>query len=85
MKMKNWIVKFEIYLGDLYKKTEIQGRILDNYIIDGHMKFFILGEDNKFYEVLGISCTLISTSKGNNQNTERSERIFDNHSTSQEE
>lgn len=84
MKMKNWIVKFEIYLGDLYKKTEIQGRILDNYIIDGHMKFFILGEDNKFYEVLGISCTLISTSS-NNQNTERSERIFDNHSTSQEE
>lgn len=82
--MKNWIVKFEIYLGDLYKKTEIQGRILDNYIIDGHMKFFILGEDNKFYEVLGISCTLISTSS-NNQNTERSERIFDNHSTSQEE
>ena len=84
MKMKNWIVKFEIYLGDLYRKTEIQGRILDNYIIDGHMKFFILGEDNKFYEVLGISCTLISTSS-NNQNTERSERIFDNHSTSQEE
>ena len=84
MKMKDWIVKFEIYLGDLYKKTEIQGRILDNYIIDGHMKFFILGEDNKFYEVLGISCTLISTSS-NNQNTERSERIFDNHSTSQEE
>ena len=82
--MKDWIVKFEIYLGDLYKKTEIQGRILDNYIIDGHMKFFILGEDNKFYEVLGISCTLISTSS-NNQNTERSERIFDNHSTSQEE
>lgn len=84
MKMKNWIVKFEIYLGDLYKKTEIQGRILDNYIIDGHMKFFILGEDNKFYEVLGISCTLISTSS-NNQNTERSERILNNHSTSQEE
>lgn len=82
--MKNWIVKFEIYLGDLYKKTEIQGRILDNYIIDGHMKFFILGEDNKFYEVLGISCTLISTSS-NNQNTERSERILNNHSTSQEE
>ena len=84
MKMKDWIVKFEIYLGDLYKKTEIQGRILDNYIIDGHMKFFILGEDNKFYEVLGISCTLISTSS-NNQNTERSERILNNHSTSQEE
>lgn len=84
MKMKNWIVKFEIYLGDLYKKTEIQGRILDNYIIDGHMKFFILGEDNKFYEVLGISCTLISTSS-NNQNTERSERVLNNHSTSQEE
>lgn len=82
--MKNWIVKFEIYLGDLYKKTEIQGRILDNYIIDGHMKFFILGEDNKFYEILGISCTLISTSS-NNQNTERSERILNNHSTSQEE
>lgn len=82
--MKNWIVKFEIYLGDLYKKTEIQGRILDNYIIDGHMKFFILGEDNKFYEVLGISCTLISTSS-NNQNTERNERILNNHGTSQEE
>lgn len=82
--MKNWIVKFEIYSGDLYKKEKIQGRILDNYIIDGHMKFFILGEDNKFYEVLGISCTLISTSS-NNQNTERSERIFDNHSTSQKE
>lgn len=79
--MKNWIVKFEIYLDDLYRKEEIQGRILETYLIDGHMTFFILGENNKFYEILGTKCTLISISE-NNQNTERSERILNNHSTS---
>ena len=78
--MKNWIVKFEIYLDDLFKKKEIQGRVLETYLTGGHIMFFILGENNMFYEILGTKCTLVSTSE-NNQNTERSERVSNNYST----